>query len=168
MGFVAIATSSGAHANTLGRHDGRVSRDEAIAYGRALAAAVEVPVSADREGIRRCPRGRAETIRRAGEAGVAGGSIEDAAGTVCASVSRPVTGVRRVRLATSLYRAITGLVAAAREIRARRLRLPRHNARLRGAGAVHAAGIGATSNPLVSLWFSPRAPARRLVVPARP
>ncbi|HUP98044.1 MAG TPA: isocitrate lyase/phosphoenolpyruvate mutase family protein [Usitatibacter sp.] len=213
LGFEAIATSSGAMANTLGRMDGRVTRAEAIAHGRAIVEAVDVPVSADLErGFGDAPADAAETIRQAGAAGLAGGSIEDSTGdkskpiydvahaaervaaaveaarelpcpfvltaraenfitgrpdlddtirrlqafekagadvlfapglptldavrTVCASVSRPVNfmvgirgksfslaeleqaGVRRVSVATSLYRAaMSGLVAAAREIR---------------------------------------------------
>ncbi len=87
LGFEAIATSSGACAGTLGRLDGSVTREEAIAHGRAIAEAVEVPVSADLEkGYGDAPEAAAETIRRAGEAGLAGGSIEDASG----SASKPV------------------------------------------------------------------------------
>jgi 2-methylisocitrate lyase-like PEP mutase family enzyme len=210
LGFPAIATSSGAMANTLGRLDGRVTREEALAHAEALVEAVELPVSADLEnGFGDAPRDAAETIRRAAEAGLAGGSIEDYSGnalyelghaverieaavqaaraapagfvltarcenfirgkpdledtvrrlqayeragadvlfapglpdlaavrSVCAAVSKPfnfmvgipgkswplaeleAAGVRRVSLATSLYKAaVTGLAAAAREIR---------------------------------------------------
>ena len=81
LGYAALATSSGACAGVLGRRDGRVTRDEALAHARAIAEAVEVPVSADLE---KCfadePRAAAETIRLAAEAGLAGGSIEDATG----------------------------------------------------------------------------------------
>ena len=213
LGFSALATSSGAMANTLGRLDGNVSREEALDHARAIVAATQLPVSADLEkGFGDAPEAAAQTIRLAGEAGLAGGSIEDATGrddrplydaqqaservaaaveaaralrsgfvltaraenylrgnpdlddtirrlqaferagadvlfapglpdlmsvrTVCQSVSKPVNfmvgirgksfslaeleaaGVRRVSLATSLYRAaITGLAEAAREIR---------------------------------------------------
>jgi hypothetical protein len=59
LGFPAIATSSGAMANTLGRLDGRVSREEAIAHGRSLVEAVDVPVAADLEnGFGDAPRMR--------------------------------------------------------------------------------------------------------------
>ena len=81
LGFPALATSSGACAGTLGRRDGRITRDEALAHARAIVLAVELPVSADLE---KCfadsPEGVAETIRLAAQAGLAGGSVEDATG----------------------------------------------------------------------------------------
>jgi len=81
LGFPAIATSSGAFANTLGRVDGRVSREEAIEHARALVDAVDVPVSADLEkGFGDRPEDAAQTIRLAGATGLAGGSIEDSTG----------------------------------------------------------------------------------------
>jgi 2-methylisocitrate lyase-like PEP mutase family enzyme len=81
LGFDAIATSSGAMANVLGRRDGAVSRDEALAHCRAIAGAVDIPVSADLEkGFGDSADTVAETIRLAAEAGLAGGSIEDATG----------------------------------------------------------------------------------------
>jgi 2-methylisocitrate lyase-like PEP mutase family enzyme len=49
LGFSALATSSGAEAGVLGRVDGRVTRDEALAHARAIADAVDLPVSADLE-----------------------------------------------------------------------------------------------------------------------
>jgi 2-methylisocitrate lyase-like PEP mutase family enzyme len=212
MGFQALATSSGACAGTLGRRDGKVTRAEALAHARAIVEAVEVPVSADLEkGFGDAPADAAQTIRLAAQAGLAGGSIEDASGNqdrplydighatervaaaaqaaralsipfiltaraenflrgnpnlddtirrlqafdkagadvlmapglpdlaavraVCAAVKKPVNfmagikgksfsvaeleaaGVRRISLATSLYRAaVTGLIDAAREV----------------------------------------------------
>jgi len=213
LGYPALATSSGASAGSLGRRDGQVSREEALAHARAIALATDVPVAADLEnGFGDAPEAAAETILLAAEAGLVGGSIEDATGDtgrplydfdhavervaaavqaartlpfpftltaraenflhgnpdledtirrlqaferagadvlfapglpdldsvreVCASVSKPVNfmagirgrsftvteleaaGVRRISLATSLYRAaMTGLVEAAREVR---------------------------------------------------
>src|SRR5205823_8097646 len=49
LGFQALATTSSGHAATLGRLDGSVTRDEAMAHGTALAGATELPVSADLE-----------------------------------------------------------------------------------------------------------------------
>ena len=50
MGAQAIATSSAAHAFTLGRPDGgTVSRDEALAHAADLVSAVAVPVQGDFE-----------------------------------------------------------------------------------------------------------------------
>jgi 2-methylisocitrate lyase-like PEP mutase family enzyme len=81
LGFPALATSSGACAGVLGRRDGTVTREEAIAHARAIAGATDLPVSADLEkGFGDSPAAVAETIRLAAEAGLAGGSIEDASG----------------------------------------------------------------------------------------
>jgi len=81
LGFEALATSSGAAAATLGRLDGRVTRDEALAHVRVVVAATDCPVSADLEkGFGDTPADVAETIRLAAAAGVVGGSIEDFTG----------------------------------------------------------------------------------------
>ena len=81
LGFEAIATTSSGFAATLGRLDGSVTRDEALAHCRALAAAVDVPVAADTEnGFADEPAGVAETVRLAADAGLAGCSIEDFTG----------------------------------------------------------------------------------------
>jgi 2-methylisocitrate lyase-like PEP mutase family enzyme len=213
LGFEALATSSGASANMLGRLDGNVSREEALAQIQSIAGASDLPLSGDLEkGFGDSPQATAQTIRVAAEAGLVGGSIEDATGdakrplfdlslaidrvaaaveaartlpfpftltartenylrgnpdlddtikrlqafervgadvlfapglptieavrAVCAAVSKPVNfmvgipgrsfsvaeleaaGVRRISLATSLYRAaMTGLIGAAREIK---------------------------------------------------
>src|SRR5579872_3733464 len=81
VGFVALATSSGAAAGALGRRDGMITRDESLAHARAVVEAVDLPVSADLEkGFGDTPEDAALTIRRAGEIGLVGGSIEDATG----------------------------------------------------------------------------------------
>jgi 2-methylisocitrate lyase-like PEP mutase family enzyme len=81
LGFQALATSSGACAGVLGRRDGKVTRDEALAHAKAIVMATELPVSADLEkGFGDAPADAAKTIRLAGEIGLAGGSIEDASG----------------------------------------------------------------------------------------
>jgi 2-methylisocitrate lyase-like PEP mutase family enzyme len=81
LGFQALATSSGASAAALGRRDGGISRDEALAHARAIVSATDLPVSADLEkGFGDTPDTVAETIRLAAAAGVVGGSIEDATG----------------------------------------------------------------------------------------
>ena len=81
MGTKAIATSSAAHAFTLGRPDGgTVSRDEALAHAQDLVAAVDVPVSGDFEdGFGADPDTVAETVRLSAEAGLAGICVEDTA-----------------------------------------------------------------------------------------
>src|SRR5262249_25697320 len=79
--FQALATTSSGFAATRGRRDGSVTRDEALAHGAAIAAATEVPVSADLENaFADDPEGVAETITGAGAAGLAGCSVEDYSG----------------------------------------------------------------------------------------
>src|SRR3989442_13949266 len=64
LGFPALAASSGAQAGVLGRRDGAVTRDEALAHCGAIAAATDLPVSADLEkGFGDAPAAAAETIR---------------------------------------------------------------------------------------------------------
>ncbi len=78
LGFEALATTSSGFAATLGRLDGLVTRDEAIAHSAAIVAATGLPVSADLEnGFEDEPEGVAETVRLATAAGLAGCSIED-------------------------------------------------------------------------------------------
>jgi len=83
LGFEALATTSFGLANALGRVDGTlvVSREELIANCRDIAQATDLPVNADLEnGYADNPKEAAEIIRMAAEAGVVGGSIEDATG----------------------------------------------------------------------------------------
>ena len=81
LGFEALATTSSGHAATLGRLDGSVTRDEAVAHAASIVQAVGVPVSADLEsGFADDPAGVAETLRRALDAGLAGCSVEDSTG----------------------------------------------------------------------------------------
>jgi 2-methylisocitrate lyase-like PEP mutase family enzyme len=81
LGFRALATTSSGHAATLGRLDGGVSRDEAIAHAADLSAGTELPVSADLENaFADDPDGVADTIRAAKATGLAGCSVEDYSG----------------------------------------------------------------------------------------
>jgi 2-methylisocitrate lyase-like PEP mutase family enzyme len=78
LGFHALATTSSGYAATLGRLDGSVSRDEALAHAAAVVAATELPVSADLENcFADDPAGVARTVALAVEAGLAGCSLED-------------------------------------------------------------------------------------------
>jgi 2-methylisocitrate lyase-like PEP mutase family enzyme len=81
LGFKALATTSSGFAATLGRLDGGVTREEALAHAAQIVDAVDVPVSADLEN---CfadePAGVAETVRLAVDAGLAGCSVEDYSG----------------------------------------------------------------------------------------
>ena len=107
LGFQALATSSGASAGVLGRRDGKLSREEALAQAHAIVAATDLPVSADLEkGYGDAPEAVAETIRLAAEAGLVGGSIEDATG----DKDRPLYGIghatERVQAAVEEARAL--------------------------------------------------------------
>jgi 2-methylisocitrate lyase-like PEP mutase family enzyme len=78
LGFSALATTSAGFAGTKGRLDGNVTREEALAHGREIVDAVDLPVSADLENcFADDPDGVAATIRGAIDAGLAGGSVED-------------------------------------------------------------------------------------------
>jgi len=81
LGFQALATSSGASAGILGRLDGNVSIDEAMAQARIICGATSLPVSGDLEkGFGDAPEAAAKAIQLAAHAGLVGGSIEDASG----------------------------------------------------------------------------------------
>jgi 2-methylisocitrate lyase-like PEP mutase family enzyme len=82
LGFKALATTSSGHAATLGRVDGGVTRDEALAHAATLSRGIDVPVSADLENcFADDPDGVADTIEKARGTGLAGCSIEDYSGS---------------------------------------------------------------------------------------
>src|SRR6516164_2715075 len=63
LGFTALATTSSGFAATLGRLDGSVTRDEALAHAAAIVAATALPVSADLENcFAHDPAGVARTV----------------------------------------------------------------------------------------------------------
>src|SRR5262249_48469440 len=77
-GFKAPAPASRGFPPRLGRPDGGVTRDEALAHAAAMVEATSVPVSADLENcFADDPDGVAETVRLAVAAGLAGCSVED-------------------------------------------------------------------------------------------
>ena len=79
LGFKALATSSAASACALGRTDGGLTRDEALAHARMIVEATDLPVSADLEkGFGDAPHVVEETIRLAADVGLVGCTIEDA------------------------------------------------------------------------------------------
>src|ERR1700733_14310447 len=87
LGFEALATTSAGAAFSIGRADYGVGREAMIGHVSMLAAATELPLSADLEnGFSDAPEGAAETIRLAAAAGAGGGSIEDSTG----SPERPI------------------------------------------------------------------------------
>lgn len=105
LGFEALATTSLGLANTFGRADGGVTRDETIANCRDIAAATDLPVNADLENCyAHAPEAAAETIRLAAEAGVVGGSIEDFSGDAADPIYAFDLSVARVRAAAEVAR----------------------------------------------------------------
>ncbi len=106
LGFEALATTSAGMAFALGRRDGAVSREDVLAHCRAIAAATDLPVSADLEN---CfgddPATVAETIGLAAQASIVGASVEDASG----DPQRPIydfgLAVERVAAAVEAARA---------------------------------------------------------------
>ncbi|MGB6452679.1 MAG: isocitrate lyase/phosphoenolpyruvate mutase family protein [Steroidobacteraceae bacterium] len=107
LGFQALATSSGASAATLGRLDGQITREEALAQSRVIVDATSLPVSADLEkGFGDTPQAVAETIRLAAGAGLVGGSIEDATGDRAKPLYDLGLAVERVAAAADAARAL--------------------------------------------------------------
>src|SRR5512134_3337603 len=107
LGFPALATSSGASAGVLGRRDGKVTREEALAHARAIVEATDLPVSADLEkGFGDAPAAAAETIRLAAEVGLVGGSIEDATGDPTRPLFDVGLATERVAAAAEAARAL--------------------------------------------------------------
>src|SRR6185503_14624722 len=107
LGFVALATSSGASAGLLGKRDGRVTRDEAMAQARVICDATDLPVSADLEkGFGDAPEIVAETIRLAADAGLVGCSIEDASGNQDKPLFDFSLAVERIAAAVQAARAL--------------------------------------------------------------
>jgi 2-methylisocitrate lyase-like PEP mutase family enzyme len=103
LGFEAIATTSGGFAATRGRLDGAMSKDEVLAHTAELAAAVDVPVSADLEnGFAHDPDGVAATMTAAIDAGLAGGSVEDFTGDRDAPIYELAHAAERVRAAAEV------------------------------------------------------------------
>ncbi len=81
LGFQALATSSAASACAIGKRDGGLTREEALAHARMIVNATSLPVSADLEnGFGDAPEAVAQTVRLAAEAGLAGCTIEDTTG----------------------------------------------------------------------------------------
>jgi 2-methylisocitrate lyase-like PEP mutase family enzyme len=106
LGFDALATTSSGFAATLGRLDGSVTRDEAMAHAASLAAATELPISADLEnGFGDDPGDVAETLRLAIAAGLAGCSVEDFSGREDAPIYDAGLAVERVRAAVEVAHA---------------------------------------------------------------
>jgi 2-methylisocitrate lyase-like PEP mutase family enzyme len=107
LGFEALATTSAGCAFGLGRRDGAITRDEALANARAIVEATPLPVSADLEnGFGDAPEAAALAVRLAAEAGLVGCSIEDATGNPDRPLYDFSHSVERVAAAVEAARAL--------------------------------------------------------------
>ena len=107
LGFDALATSSAAAAAVLGRRDGAITREESLAQARAIVDATALPVSADLEnGFGDAPETMKETIRLAAQAGLVGGSIEDASGDAQQPIYSQAHATERVAAAVEAARGL--------------------------------------------------------------
>jgi 2-methylisocitrate lyase-like PEP mutase family enzyme len=109
LGFKALATTSGGFAFSMGRQDGPglVSREETLENARSIVEATDLPVSAD---LQNCfgddPEDVAETIRKAAEVGLVGGSVEDATGDAQHPIYEHLLSVDRVAAAVAAARGL--------------------------------------------------------------
>jgi 2-methylisocitrate lyase-like PEP mutase family enzyme len=102
-----LATSSAASASSLGRRDGRLTQDEALAHARSIVDATDLPVSADLEkGFGDAPEVVVETIRLAAEVGLVGCTIEDPTGNQDRPLYDVGLAVERIAAAAQAARAL--------------------------------------------------------------
>jgi len=107
LGFQALATSSAASASSMGRRDGGLRRDEALAHARLIVEATDLPVSADLEkGFGDAPEVVAETIRLAAEVGLVGCTIEDSTGNPDSPLYETELAVERIAAAVEAARGL--------------------------------------------------------------
>ncbi len=152
LGFEALATTSAGLAFSLGRPDaeGALSLDETLDNARAIVDATALPVAADLEnGFSDDPKGCAEAILQAAQAGLVGGSIEDASGNPDEPIYSFHHAVERVEAAVAAARSLDfpfTLCARAENLLHGRLDLDDTIARLQafaeaGADVLYAPGL---------------------------
>jgi 2-methylisocitrate lyase-like PEP mutase family enzyme len=108
--FPALATTSAGLAFSLGRRDGEglVSREEVLAHILAIVGACDLPVSGDLEnGFGDDPKTVSETIRLVAEAGLVGGSIEDATGDERQPIYEHSHAVERIAAAVEAAKSLS-------------------------------------------------------------
>jgi 2-methylisocitrate lyase-like PEP mutase family enzyme len=109
LGFKGLATTSAGLAFSLGRRDGdgAVSRNETLEHIRTIVDATPLPVTADLEnGFGESPETVAETVRLAGEVGLAGASIEDATYRPDDPIFERELAIERIEAAVEAARAL--------------------------------------------------------------
>jgi 2-methylisocitrate lyase-like PEP mutase family enzyme len=103
LGFEALATTSAGYAFSVGQLDNTIDRHEMMAHIGAIAAATDLPVTADLgNGFGDDPKIVAETLALASAAGLVGGSIEDATGRPDHPIYEMEHAVERIRAAAEL------------------------------------------------------------------
>lgn len=112
LGFDALATTSSGSAMGLGRLDGSLTRDQALAHAAMIVQAVDLPVSADLENcFADDPDGAAATVLAAARTGLAGCSIEDWSGS---EIYQRELAVERVRAAAEVAHGERRIILTAR------------------------------------------------------
>lgn len=107
FGFEALATTSAGYAFSVGQRNNTIERAQMMEHLSAIAAATDLPVSADLEnGFGDEPETVAETIRRSAAAGVVGGSIEDMSRQPGHPIYEHERAVERIRAAAEAARAL--------------------------------------------------------------
>ena len=102
LGYKALATTSSGFALSRGLADYQITREMKLAHCAELAAATDLPLSADLEnGFGHDPDTCAETITLGAEAGLVGGSIEDFTGDSDAPIYDIEAATERVRAAAA-------------------------------------------------------------------
>jgi 2-methylisocitrate lyase-like PEP mutase family enzyme len=105
LGFEALATTSAGYSFSMGQRDNSITRIDMMAHVATIAAATELPVSADLEnGFGDSPEFVAETIKLAAGAGLVGGSIEDMSRHPDCAIYELGAAVDRVRAAAEVVR----------------------------------------------------------------
>jgi 2-methylisocitrate lyase-like PEP mutase family enzyme len=170
LGFAAIATTSSGSAAARGRLDGELDRETAVGHGAELAAAVQIPVSADLENcFADAPGGVAETIAAAAAAGLAGASVEDWSGS---AIYEREHAAERVRAAVEAAAGRLVITARAENLIHDRDDLADTIARLQafaaaGADVVFAPGLR-SAEQIRAVLSSVEAPLSVLVLPGVP
>jgi 2-methylisocitrate lyase-like PEP mutase family enzyme len=118
LGFEALATTSAGFAFSIGRLDSasEMTRNDILENAQSIVEATELPVSADlQNGYGDALEACASTIRLAAEAGLAGGSIEDATGDPQNPIYDFQQAVERVHAAAEAARDCKFLLTARAE-----------------------------------------------------
>lgn len=108
LGYKALTTTSAGYAWSIGRTDYQAGREAVLAHVRQVAPSVDLPLNGDLEnGFGHAPEDCAETIRLSAEAGLVGGSIEDATGDADNPIYASEAAAERVSAAVEAARGLS-------------------------------------------------------------